>query len=342
MSRRLRVAGIGAGYFSRFHYDAWHRLEGAELAAICDRDRTRAEAMAEGVGGPPVFDDASDMLRAVEADIVDIVTPPATHAELVGLVARHGLPMVCQKPLAPTYAEAERIVATAEAAGVPLLVHENFRWQPWHREAKRLIERGPLGEIYAMTFRLRPGDGQGPRAYLDRQPYFQEMPRFLIHETGIHFIDVFRFLVGEVERVSASLRRLNPAIAGEDAGHVMFEMAGGRTALFDGNRLVDHAAENPRLTMGEMWLEGSDAVLRLDGDGRLHLRPQGGAEREHAYEWENRGFGGDCVHALQAHVLAWLAGEAPAVNDGRAYLRNLAVEEAVYQANESGTTVLVG
>jgi predicted dehydrogenase len=339
MSRRLRVAGIGAGYFSRFHYDAWHRMEGAELTGICDHDRARAEAMAEGVGAPPVFDDAGAMLQALEVDLVDIVTPPATHADLVALVAGHGLPMICQKPLAPTHAEAERIVATAEAAGVPLIVHENFRWQPWYREAKRLIETGILGEVYGATFRLRPGDGQGPRAYLDRQPYFQDMPRFLIHETGIHFIDVFRFLLGEVERVSASLRRLNPAIAGEDAGHVLFGMADGRTALFDGNRLVDHAAENPRLTMGEMWLEGSQAVLRLDGDGRLYLRPQGGTEREHAYDWQNRGFGGDCVYALQAHVLAWLAGKSQVVNDGRAYLRNLAVEEAVYRSAESGKTV---
>ena len=65
---------------------------------------------------------------------------------------------------------------------------------------------------------MRPGDGQCPRAYLDRQPYFQEMPRFFVFETGVHMIDVFRFLLGEVTGVFARLRRLNPAIRGEDAG----------------------------------------------------------------------------------------------------------------------------
>ncbi|MEO0763052.1 MAG: hypothetical protein AAFZ09_14815, partial [Pseudomonadota bacterium] len=60
-------------------------------------------------------------------------------------------------------------------------------------------------------------DGQGPDAYHARQPYFQRMPRFLVHETAVHWIDTFRYLMGEAETVYADLRRLNPAIAGEDA-----------------------------------------------------------------------------------------------------------------------------
>ena len=80
----------------------------------------------------------------------------------------------------------------------------------------------------------------------------------------------------------ARLRRLNPAIAGEDAGLVLFDFNCGAAGLFDGNRLVDFPAANPRLTMGEMTLEGSAARLRLDGFGRLWLRPHHGEEREHA------------------------------------------------------------
>ena len=76
-----------------------------------------------------------------------------------------------------------------------------------------------IGEkLHTLTFRSRPGDGWAADAYLARQPYFREMPRFLIHETGIHFIDTFRYLAGEVTRVYCRLRKLNPAIAGEDCG----------------------------------------------------------------------------------------------------------------------------
>ena len=95
-----------------------------------------------------------------------------------------------------------------------LVVHENFRFSPWYREIRRLIEDGAIGTVYQASFRLRPGDGQGPAAYLDRQPYFQSMERFLVHETAIHFIDTFRYLLGEPESVYADLQRLNPAILG--------------------------------------------------------------------------------------------------------------------------------
>jgi predicted dehydrogenase len=181
---------------------------------------------------------------------------------------------------------------------------------------------------------MRPGDGQGPDAYLGRQPYFQRMPRFLVHETAIHFIDTFRFLLGEVESVSASLTRRNPVIEGEDGGYIALRFAGGATAMIDANRLNDHPAEDTRLTMGEHWLEGSNGVLRLDGFGRLHWKPHGRPEAEHPYEWRKAGFAGDCVYRQQKHLIeAFSAGTAP-VNTGRDYLRNYAIEEAIYRSHD--------
>jgi predicted dehydrogenase len=165
------------------------------------------------------------------------------------------------------------------------------------------------------------------------------MPRFLVHETAIHFIDVFRFLMGEVEAVFADLRRLNPAIAGEDAGLFVLRHEGGGRSLFDGNRLNEHVAENMRLTMGEGWLEGDAGVLRLDGAGRLWWKPHGGPEAAHAYAWQTHGFAGDSVRLLQAHVLAHLLRGAPLENDARAWLRNVEIEEAVYASAQLGRWV---
>ena len=342
MAERLRVAVAGSGYYSRFHYDAWSRIERAELVGLASLDRASGEAMAQEFAVPAVFDETGDMLDQLEPDLLDIVTPPPSHHALVALAAERGIPVVCQKPLAPTLAEAEALVADAESAGIPLIVHENFRFMPWFREAARLVQAGHLGPVHSVHFRMRPGDGQGPEAYLDRQPYFQQMERFLIHETGIHFIDVFRSLMGEVRAVTARLRRLNPAIAGEDSGVVIFEFDGGRFAVLDGNRLNDHAAENCRLTMGEMHLEGAAGVLRLNGYGRLFWKPHGESETTHAYDFELRGFGGDCVHALQEHVVAHLLDAAPAVNSGRDYLTNIRIEEAIYESHESGRRIELG
>ena len=329
----LRVAIAGLGYFSRFHQDAWSRCPEVQVVAVADRDPERRDAARALFPRAEAFDDAEAMLDAARPDCIDIVTPPATHRALVEAAARRGVACICQKPLAPEWDEALALVEAAEAAGAKLIVHENFRFMPWFREAKRLIDAGAIGRALHVSFRLRPGDGQGPEAYLSRQPYFQSMPRFLIHETGIHLVDVFRFLLGEITGVFARLKRFNPAIRGEDAGLVVFDFASGATGLFDGNRLVDHPAEDTRMTNGVMFLEGDGGTIRLDGYGRLFLKPHGGAESEHAYAWENRGYGGDCVFAQTRHIVDHLVRGAPVMNDGRAYLRNFAIEEAIYRSD---------
>lgn len=334
-----RVALVGAGYFSRFHLQGWALAAGASVVAICDADRAKAQLMADEFNVGRVFDEAAVMLDSVDPDLFDVVTPPSTHLAIVKLAAQHKLATICQKPLAPTIAEARELVLVMHRANALLVVHENFRFSPWYRESKRLVENGTLGRLHSVAFRLRPGDGQGTEAYLARQPYFQDMPRFLVHETAIHFIDTFRFLMGEVSAVSARLRRVNPAIAGEDAGYILFEFAGGSTGLFDGNRLNEHNAQDLRRTMGEMWLEGSGGVLRLQGDGRLFLKPHGRPEIEHHYDRGDDSFAGGACARLQQHVIDHLTDATALENTGEQYLRNLQIEEAVYESSQSGQRI---
>ena len=330
---KLRVAAIGAGYFSQFHYDAWTRIDEVELVGLCDLDPARAADTAARWKVARSFTDASEMLDELKPDLLDIITPPDTHLALIRLAAARRVDAICQKTFCRSLAEARQAVEIAAAAGILLVVHENFRFQPWYAEIKRLLDSDALGQVYQATFRLRPGDGQGADAYLNRQPYFQKMERFLVHETGIHFIDTFRFLFGEVADVFAELRRLNPAIAGEDAGIVIFRHRNGVCAVFDGNRLIDHPARNHRLTMGEMIVEGERAVLRVDGDGNLFTRAlHSNAWQPLAFAKSDIGFGGDSVYRLQRHVVDHLQGRGPIMNTAKDYLANLEVEEAIYRS----------
>jgi len=338
----LRVAAVGAGYFSQFQYLGWQNIENAQCVALANRDAAKGRAMAQRFGVPRVFERLEPMLDAVRPDLLDVITPPGTHRAFVAAAIERGIPVICQKPFGENAADALAITELAERANVPLVVHENFRWQPWYREAKRLIEAGHLGALHAVAFRLRPGDGQGPRAYLDRQPYFQGMPRFLVMETAIHWIDTFRFLMGEVHAVSARLRRINPVIAGEDAGTIVFEFEGGATGLFDGNRLNDHVAKNPRRTMGEAWIEGAGGVLRLDGDARLWWKPHQKAEAEHRYDaGPEDTFGGGACEWLQRHVVRHFTEGSPLENTARAYLRNLRIQDAVYASSAQGRRIVI-
>ncbi|WMS43663.1 Gfo/Idh/MocA family oxidoreductase [Acuticoccus sp. MNP-M23] len=342
MTPALKVATIGAGYFSQFHHAAWMAEPRVHLAAVCDLDPARAATLARTYRAPRSYTDPAEMLAAERPDLVDIITPPDSHRALVALAASHGIDAVCQKAFTRSLTEARETAALAEAAGITLVVHENFRFSPWYRAAHGLIGSGALGEVYQAAFRLRPGDGQGPQAYLDRQPYFQTMERFLVHETAIHFIDTFRYLLGEPDTVYADLRTLNPAVSGEDAGHILFGFGNAR-ALFDGNRLADHAAENRRLTMGELTIEGSAATLRVYGDGTLTVRRFGeNVEEAKPLRFDAALFAGGAVAALQAHVVDHFVNGAPLENTARDYLRNLELEDAIYRSAATGARLAVG
>lgn len=90
------------------------------------------------------------------------------------------------------------------------------------------------------------------------------------------------------------------------------------------------------MTNGVMLVEGDAGVLRLDGYGKLFLRKLRGQEHEHPYAWEDSGYGGDCVYRQSKHVVDHLVRGLPLVNSGRDYLRNLAIEEAVYRSATEG------
>jgi predicted dehydrogenase len=278
------------------------------------------------------------MLAEQSPDLVDIILPPDAQADAIRTALAAGIRwIICQKPFCRDLAEAEQITGEAARAGATIIVHENFRFQPWYRVIKATLDRGDIGEVQQVTFRLRPGDGQGPEAYLSRQPYFQNMARFLIHETAVHWIDTFRYLLGDPVSVYADLRRINPHIAGEDAGHILFEHPGGVRALFDGNRHLDHAADNLRRTMGEGLFEGTKGTLELSGDGSVRLRHFGQLETMILLPpdtWD--GFGGDCVHALQSHVVAGILDGAPLENRAEDYLIVERVEQAIYRSAAEG------
>lgn len=339
----LRGLCIGAGYFAQFHFNAWRRIDDVRIVGICDIDQEKARKAAEIVGAEETFADLTTALRVATPDFVDIITPADSHLELVEHCAKEGLPVICQKPLAPDFATAEKIVQSAEYSGVRLMVHENFRFQPWHRELKRLVDSAVVGkQLHSLSFRTRTGDGWGDEAYLARQPYFRQMTRFLVHETGVHFIDVFRYLAGEITEVAAHLRRLNPVIAGEDAALLIFRFACGASGLWDANRYNETSDANPRLTFGEFLVECDGGSLRLHGDGRITVQPLGECERTHAYQWRDIDFAGDCVHATQRHFIECLRSGRPFETDGREYLHTLRVVEAAYEADRLRRSVVVG
>jgi len=338
--KKLKGVIVGAGYFSQFHGDAWSRMEQVEITAIADKDIQKARLYAKSFKIPNVYADVAAMLENEKPDFIDIVTPPVSHKSLIELALATGVHIICQKPLADTYKEAREICKLVKGAKVRFMVHENWRFQPWYREIKSLIQAGKIGKkVFQYTFKMRLGDGWGENAYLDRQPYFRTMPRLLIHETGVHFVDTFRYLEGEVMEVFANLKTLNPIIKGEDTGMVFFRFKSGCTALFDANRYNEPLHDNVRFTFGEMLVEGDQGSLILHTNGEITHKPLGLAACKIPFKPTENGFSGDSVYACQLHFIQGIVTNSPFETGIQEYMKTLKVVEAIYQSNRLKSNV---
>jgi D-apiose dehydrogenase len=355
MSDKRKGLVVGAGYFSHFHFDAWNRMSDVEIVCVCDLDETRARAAADKYSIESVSTDLSEALSRTDLDFVDIATTPGGRIDIVSRVLKRKIPIICQKPLANTYREAVELLDMVQASGVPFMVHENFRFQPWYREIKRILNNGWIGRnLHTIHMRTRTGDGWGENAYLDRQPYFRDMPRLLIHETGIHFVDTFRFLAGEIEECSADVRRLNHRIRGEDAGVLQFVFESGARGIWDANRYNEprlpcarNSSEpaipfNPRYTFGELLVEADGGSVWLAADASISVKPIGQSAESHMYPHSQAGFGGDCVYATQRHFIDVLDGNAACETSPQEYRKSLRVVEALYESARERQSIRVG
>ena len=217
-SRPLRIGMIGAGWVTAHHLEAWRELAGrASVVAICDPDAAAVAARAEAFGIAGRFASAVAMLDGAELDALDVCSPRETHAAMVGLGAARGLAVMCQKPLAPTLAAAEALVAAVGGA-VPLMVHENWRFRPYYRRLRAWLEKGRLGDGAAGAARV-PVERDDPRRRRKRgrrwcgSPFFAGLERMLVMEILIHHLDTLRFLLGELAVDAARLERTSEADA---------------------------------------------------------------------------------------------------------------------------------
>ncbi len=209
----LRFAAIGAGFWADYQLAGWREVPGVACVAVCDRDQAKAERF-----GVPAFDDPERMIAEVKPDFLDVITGVESHRSLVELAAKHRIPVVCQKPLAPTLADAEAMVAACRAAGVPLLVNENWRWQTPLRELHRVLESGVIGT----PFRARIDMISGFPVFMN-QPALAELEQFILTDLGSHTLDVARWLFGEARSVYCTTRRTLPNIKGENVATVVLE-----------------------------------------------------------------------------------------------------------------------
>ncbi|RUY89392.1 Gfo/Idh/MocA family protein, partial [Mesorhizobium sp. M7A.F.Ca.CA.001.10.2.1] len=212
----LRGALIGCGFFAVNQMHAWRDIAGASIVAICDRDPERLRIVGDQFGIAKRYTDAGELFAGENLDFVDIATSAPSHRPLVEMAAQHRVPVICQKPFAPTLADAKAMVGACAEAGVPLMVHENFRWQSPIQAVRAVLDSGEIGMPFFGRISFRS-------AYdvFSGQPYLATGRRFIIEDLGIHILDIARFLLGDVSTITTRTVRINPGISGEDVATML-------------------------------------------------------------------------------------------------------------------------
>jgi predicted dehydrogenase len=334
----LRFVLLGTGFWARFQLAAWREVEGARCVGLYNRTRAKAEALARDFGVSAVYEDAAALLEKEKPDFVDIVTDPSTHARFVGLAAERRIPVICQKPLAPSLPEAEAMAETCRRAGVPLLVHENWRWQAPLRGLKRAVDGGAAGRPFRARIQF-----SSSFPVFDKQPFLRDLERFLLADVGVHLLDVVRFLFGEAESLFATTRRVNPEIRGEDVASVLLRMRSGVSVSVE----LSYASrwEHERFPETFALVEADRGSIALGPAGEIRTTTAAGTTSAFAppprHAWADPAYA--LVHAsiVPCHrdLLRHLRGEGTAETTAEDNLRTLRLVDAAYESARTGRSV---
>jgi UDP-N-acetyl-2-amino-2-deoxyglucuronate dehydrogenase len=273
----INVGFLGAGEVAGIHGTALASIAGARLAAVADSKPDRARALA-GKYGAVSFPDLEAMLSFQGLDVIYILTPPAGHASQILAVAEARLPIVCEKPLTVTLAEADQALDACRLAGVPLMTGLSHRYHPLAVRARQLLLAGELGDfVAAWSHRLT-------HLPISRDSWLNDIRvgGGLILQYAMHDLDWLCWLGGDVIQVSAQEAHTNPELAIEDNRWALLQFRNG------GSGIVGASWSVPLANI-ERGLVGSQGNLRIIEQKRLLGRLADGRELiedlGEDYEW---------------------------------------------------------
>ena len=212
----VRVGLVGCGKVGQIHAAALTQLAEADLVAVCDADRSRAEAFAARYGGRP-FAAVPAMLRDGGVEAVVIGTPHPLHAEPAVRAAEAGVHVLVEKPMAATLADCDAMLAAARRAGVTLGVISQRRWYEPVRRMKSAIDAGKIGAPALGVFIMY--SWRDPGYYASdpwRGKWATEGGGVLVNQSP-HPLDILLWLMGPAAQVSGAWANLNhPGVEVDD------------------------------------------------------------------------------------------------------------------------------
>ena len=328
----LKFAVLGTGFWALYQIPAWFEVGGVQPVAAYNRTVAKAEQVAKRFGIPRVYGDPEELLRNERdhLDFVDIITAVETHAPLVQLAAKYKLPVICQKPMSTDLASAEAMVAECQAAGVPLYIHENWRWQTPIRALKQVLDSGEIGKPFRARIDMISGF-----PLFENQPFLKELEQFILTDLGSHTLDAARFLFGEARSLYCQTRQVHREIKGEDVATVVMNM-GENVAVTVNMAYAGSPLEREAFPQTFIFVEGDCGSLELSRDYWLHTTTRAGTLLRRVppprYAWADPAY--EVVHAsmvpCNANLLGALQGVGQAETTGADNLKTVRLVFASY------------
>jgi len=328
---KLRFAILGTGFWSQFQLGAWQELEGVECVGLYNRTLSKAEDLGKRFNVEHVYDDAESLLKSHKLDFIDIITDVDTHEKFVELGARHGVDVICQKPMAPNWESAKNMVDVCRKAGVKYYVHENYRWQPQIRRIKEILDAGAIGK----PFRARTWWNTAFPVF-ETQPFLAELEQFALTDQGSHQFDVIRFLFGNATSIYTRKQTVNPSIKGEDVATSLIAMQNGMVVSQEISFSSPLEVEVFPQTL--MVIEGDKGSVRLDADFLISLTTAEGTKKEKVsmkkFEWQTDRLIPEppSIVDINKDILDDMTGKGKAENTGDDNLETMRMVWAAYES----------
>jgi predicted dehydrogenase len=262
--KALRFAIFGCGFWSQFQLGGWQELEGVECVALYNRTLSKARDLGKRFGVPAAYDDPEALMQHEELDFIDIITDVDTHEKFTALGARYGKDVICQKPMAPDFESARRMMEVTKKAGVRYYIHENYRWQPQFRRVKEILDEGTIGT----PFRCKTGFNTAFPVF-DTQPFLATLEEFALTDQGSHQFDVLRYLFGEAHSIYTQIQTVNPSIKGEDVATSLLRMKTGVVCIQEIS--FSSPLEKELFPQTLLLIEGAKGSIRLDADFEISI-----------------------------------------------------------------------
>lgn len=233
MTDQVKVGLIGTSWWAdAIFLPVFAGYERATLAAICGRNRERADEMAAKYAIPQIFTDYRQMIERGNLDAVVVATPDDTHYPIVMAALDAGLHVLCEKPIALNAKHAKEMYEKAETVGIKHMVMYTWHWVPTVIRAKQLVDDGYLGRFYQGSSRWLGGYA---RSHDYQWRFDADRANGVLGDLGSHAIHLAQWFLGDVRAVSAHLgwyvQRDNPGgkpfRAANDAAWLHLEFVNG-------------------------------------------------------------------------------------------------------------------